>query len=196
MRACSTKSLRSFGILESAHLVLFPWSLLSSISDWFSDTLFTSVMHSVTICRFPDWGGRYAWALDLLLTLALYIRFVLAVQIARVWLDQQAHKPYHYFHLIKIWIIRPRNWTALTRNTVRHILFCEVYRRVTYRSYDQISKRLWRMNREVATRTVFRAEIGTRRCSKYLLSVSMCYLRHLDSIPRKWLFSRQLPFNI
>ena len=37
--------------------------------------------------------------------------------------------------------------------------------------------------------------MGTKRHSKHLASVSMCYLRHLDSILKKWHFSRQLPFK-
>ena len=44
--ACSTKTLCFHGIQESAHLVFFTWLLLYSISDWFSGTLFTRVMHS------------------------------------------------------------------------------------------------------------------------------------------------------
>ena len=30
---------------------------------------------------------------------------------------------------------------------------------------------------------------------KHLVSVLMCYLRHLDGIPKKWPVSRQLPFK-
>ena len=60
----------------------------------------------------------------------LYFRFVLAVQIARALFNQHAHKPYHYFITVitfhrglTIRIIRPRNRTALTQTTIRHIYF-------------------------------------------------------------------------
>ena len=51
------------------------------------------------------------------------------------------------------------------------------------------------MTHEAAFRTVFPAKKGTKRHSKHLISVSMCYLRHLDGIPKKWPSSRQLPFK-
>ena len=51
VRACSIKTLHSHGIQESTHLVFFTWSLLHLISDWFSDTLFTSI-NALTILDF------------------------------------------------------------------------------------------------------------------------------------------------
>ena len=93
---CSTKTLRSHGIQESAHLVFFTWSLLHLISEWFSDTLFTSV-NALTIL---GWGGRGSSSDSRTL-----FRFVLAVQIARTWFNQQIHEPFHYVHLPS----RPQN---------------------------------------------------------------------------------------
>ena len=46
VRVCSTKTLRSYRIQKSAHLVYFTWSLQYSISDWFSDSSLTSAKHS------------------------------------------------------------------------------------------------------------------------------------------------------
>ena len=52
------------------------------------------------------------------------------------------------------------------------------------------------MTHVFAFRTVFPAKKGTKRRSKHLISVSMCYLWHLDGIPKKRSFSRQLPFKV
>ena len=41
------------------------------------------------------------------------------------------------------------------------------------------------MTRKAAFRTVFPARKGTERHTKHLVSVSMCYPRHLDGIPLK-----------
>ena len=41
------------------------------------------------------------------------------------------------------------------------------------------------MTHEAAIRTVFQAKKGTKMRSKHLIYVSMCYLRHLDGIPKK-----------
>ena len=54
--------------------------------------------NALTIRRFLDWGGCGARALNTNVTLAVYFRFVLVVQIARAWFNQQPHKSYHYFH--------------------------------------------------------------------------------------------------
>ena len=42
-RACSTKTLRSYRIQKSAHLVYFTWSLQYSISDWLQSTHHSSI---------------------------------------------------------------------------------------------------------------------------------------------------------
>ena len=44
------------------------------------------------------------------------------------------------------------------------------------------------MTHEAAITTVFWAKKATKRLSKYPVSVSVCYLRHLDSIPKMWPF--------
>ena len=48
------------------------------------------------------------------------------------------------------------------------------------------------MTHEAAFKTVFRAKKGTKRRSRHLVSVLMCYLRYFDRIPKKWIFSRKL----
>ena len=44
------------------------------------------------------------------------------------------------------------------------------------------SKHFRRMTHEAAFKTVFPAKKSTKRYSKHIVSVSMCYLRHLDGI--------------
>ena len=51
------------------------------------------------------------------------------------------------------------------------------------------------MTHEAAIRTVFPAKKSTKRHKKHLVSVSTCYPRHLDGIPKKWPSSRRLPFK-
>ena len=41
------------------------------------------------------------------------------------------------------------------------------------------------MTHEAAFRTVFPAKKGTKRHTKQLVPVSMCYPRYLDGIPKK-----------
>ena len=98
--------------------------------------------------------------------------------------------PFHWG--LKIRIIRPRNRTAFTRSTIRHF-FWLMCTRVTYKVTWSKSKRLRWMTHEAAFRTAFPAKKGAKRHTKHLVSVSMCYSRHLDGIPKKWHFSRQLP---
>ena len=88
---------------------------------------------------------------------------------------------------LKIRIIRPRNRTAFTQSIIRHT--CDV--KVTWSK----SKRLRRMTHEAAIRAVFPAKKGAKRHTKHLVSVSMCYPRHLDGISKRWPVSRQLPFR-
>ena len=89
-----------------------------------------------------------------LLTLALYFRSVLVVQIARAWLPQQVHKPFHYVHL-------------------------------PYKVTGTKSKRLRRMTREAAFRTVFLAK---KRHKEAFEPPCVCF----NVLP----FNRQLPFKL
>ena len=116
-------------------------------------------MHSF-YSRFLDWGGHGAQARDPLLALPPYFRFVLAVQIARAWFNQQVHKPFHYVHLPS----RPQNPNNQTEIellslevlpaifTLHNVDKCEV--KVTWSK----SKRLRRMTHEASFRTVFPAK--------------------------------------
>ena len=72
---------------------------------------------------------------------------------------------------------------------------CILCTRVTYQVTWSNSKRLRPMIYWAALRTVFRAKKWSKKHSKFLISVSLCYLRYLDGIPKKCLFSRQLPFK-
>ena len=92
-----------------------------------------------------------------LLTLALYFRFVLAVQIARAWFPQQVHKPFHYVHLLS----RPQNPNNQTpkkncfhSNYCPPYLLCLMYICVTCKVTGSKSKCFRRMTREAAFRTV------------------------------------------
>ena len=132
-----------------------------------------------------------------LLALPPYFRFILAVQIARAWFNQQVHKPFHYVHLPS----RPQNPNNQAEIellslevlpaifTLHNVHTCDV--KVTWSK----SKRLRRMTHEVSFRTVFPAKKSTKRHSRLFVSVSMRYLRHLDGIPEKWSCSLQLPFK-
>ena len=60
---------------------------------------------------------------------------------------------------------------------------------------DQNRGVLRRMTYQAAFRTVLPAKKGTKRHSKHLVSVSMCYLEHLDGIPKKLPYSHQFPFK-
>ena len=124
------------------------------------------------------------------------VTFVLAVQIARAWFQQQIHKAFHYVYLPS----RPQNPNNKTpKKDCFHskyyppFFFQLMYTRVTYEVTWSKSKRLRRMTHEAALRTVFPAKKGAKRHTKHLVSVSMCYSRHLDGIPKKLHFSRQLP---
>ena len=125
--ACSTKTLCFHGIQESAHLVFFTWLLLYSISDWFSGTLFTRVMHSPFFSFLIKTAAMYGLLIPFWL---LYSRFGSSwhFQSARAWFTKQAHKPYHYFHLS----------TALTWTTICHIYCAKFTHMRRIRSHDQI----------------------------------------------------------
>ena len=51
------------------------------------------------------------------------------------------------------------------------------------------------MTHEAAFRTVFRAKKGTKKHSKYLISVSLCYLRYLDVIPKSDFLAVSYPLS-
>ena len=73
--------------------------------------------------------------------------------------------------------------------TLLNVYTCDV--KVTWSQ----SKFWEQMTHEAVFRTVFPATIGTKRHSKHLVSISRCYLWHLDGIPKKWPFNRQLPLK-
>ena len=92
--------------------------------------------------RFLDWGGRGARAMDPPLTLALYFRLRSSWRFKLPGPDftNRFINPFTMFTLhrrLKIRIIRPRNRTAFSRSTIRHM-----YTRVTCKVTWSKSKRL------------------------------------------------------
>ena len=112
-----------------------------------------------------------------LLTLALYFRSVLAVQIARAWFPQQVHKPFHYVHLLS----RPQNPNNQTpkkncfhSNYCPPYLLCLMYICVTYKVTGSKSKSLRRMTREAAFRTVLPMKKKAQRGIRGTLCLFQC----------------------
>ena len=137
VRACCIKTRHSHGIQESARLVFFFWSLLHLIFRYFIYNR-KCTHHS----HFVDWGSRGARALDLLLTLALYFRLRSSWRFKLPGPDftNRFVNPFIMFTFhrgLRIRIIRPRNRTALTQSTIRHIYFAYCTHVWLVRSNDQ-----------------------------------------------------------
>ena len=158
--------------------------------------------------RFLYWGSRGARALDLLLTLALYFRLRSSWRFKLPGPDftNRFVNPFIMFTFhrgLRIRIIRPRNRTALTQSTIRHIYFAYCTHVWLLRSNAQnrsvYGQWLTKLNLGQFSRRKKETKgdkKGTKRRTKYLVSVLMRCLRHLDGIPKKkWPVSRQLPFK-
>ena len=92
VRACSTKTLRSYRIQKSAHLVYFTWSLQYSISDWFSDTSLTSAEHSPFVDFLIEAAAVHG--LLILIWLSRSIYFATCTQVWRIWSYDQTRSVY------------------------------------------------------------------------------------------------------
>ena len=125
VRACSVKALRSHGIQESTHLVFFTWWLLYLIRDWFSDTLFTSVMHSSFVALLIEAAAAHGLLVHLWFLRSIIDSFQ-RFKSRGPDLTNRLISPFIFFNSHrgpKIRMIRPRNWAALTRSTIRHVYF-------------------------------------------------------------------------
>ena len=143
VRACSIKTLRSHGIQESAHFVLFTWSLLYLISDWVLDPLFTSVMYSPSVAFLIEAAAAHGLLILFWLSRSLSAGrtgFVLAVQIVRTDLKNRVISPVIYVHLPS----RPqnRNNQTLKSNCSHSNYYPPYFAKCTHgwltRSHDQI----------------------------------------------------------
>ena len=158
VRACSIETLRSHGFQEWTFIFLY------LIAPTFNKRLIFRYFIYNCKCthhsRILDWGGRGARVMDPPLTLALYFRLRSSWRFKFPGSDftNRFINPFIMFAFhrsLKIRIIRTRNRTAFTRVTIRHIYPCLMYTRVTCKVTGSKSKRLWRMTREAAFRTVF-----------------------------------------
>ena len=125
VRACSVKALRSHGIQESTHLVFFTWWLLYLIRDWFSDNLFTSVMHSPFVALLIEAAAAHGLLVHLWFLRSIFGSFK-RFKSRGPDLTNRLISPFIIFNSHrgpKIRMIRPRNRAALTRSTIRHVYF-------------------------------------------------------------------------
>ena len=163
MRACNIKTLRSHGIQESAHLVFFTWSLLYLTSDWFSENLFTSV-NALTILAFLIEAAALHGSMILFWISHSISGSSWGLKSRGSDFTNRFINPFNMFTFhrdLKIRILRPRNRTAFTRTTIRHIYLAKCTHVWRIGSHDQ--------NRSVngeCLKTVFPAKKGTKRRSE------------------------------